>query len=327
MKRFIQIAVLALILLPVSSFRNSVSAQYSGNNDYYGAERYDNQYNNQYDENRDVTYQDFYDDLSPYGNWVEYPGYGYVWVPEAEENFQPYSTNGHWVWTENYEWMWVSDYNWGWAPFHYGRWEQDPYYGWFWVPGYEWSPAWVAWRDGGDYYGWAPLRPGINVSINFNLGGYNPPHHYWCFVPRRHITSFRLFDYYVPRHQNVTIINYTTIINYNYGRNYGFRSGPSRFSAERYCGRIEPVRFRQSYSPGRTEFRNNEINVYRPNVRREENRQFAPRQFDRYERSNGDSRNRTYREDRRDINNRGSNNPDSRDRIDNNRFRRNDDSR
>lgn len=329
MKRLFQIAVLALILLPVSSLLNNTSAQYSGNDDYYGNDRYDNRYDDRYDdrygENRDVTYQDFYDNLSPYGNWVEYPGYGYVWVPEVEEDFQPYSTNGHWVWTDNYEWMWVSDYDWGWAPFHYGRWEQDSYYGWFWVPGYEWSPAWVAWRDGGDYYGWAPLRPGINISINFNLGGYNPPNNYWCFVPRRHIVSMRWYDYCVPRYQNVTIINYTTIINYNYGGGYGFRSGPSRYSAERYCGRIEPVRFRQSYSPGRTVFRNNEINVYRPNVRREENRQFAPRQFDRYERNSGDFRNRTYREDRQDVNNRNGNRPDSRDRIEDNRFRRSND--
>lgn len=328
MKRIIRFAVLALVM-PASMLISITSlAQYNnGNDDYYGNDRYDNRYDDRYGEDRDVTYQDFYDNLTPYGNWVEYPGYGYVWVPEVEEDFQPYSTNGHWVWTDNYEWMWVSDYDWGWAPFHYGRWEQDRYYGWFWVPGYEWSPAWVAWRDGGDYYGWAPLRPGINISINFNLGGYNPPSNYWCFVPRRHIVSNRWYDYCVPRYQNVTIINYTTVINYNYGGGYGFRSGPSRFQAERYCGRIEPVRFRQSYSPGRTVFRNNEINVYRPNVRREENRQFAPRQFDRYERNSGDFRNRTYREDRREMNNRNNNVPDRRDRIDDNGFRRNDNNR
>ena len=49
--------------------------------------------------------------------------------------------------------------------FHYGRWFYDPYYGWLWVPGYDWSPAWVTWRGGGDYYGWAPIRPGISISI------------------------------------------------------------------------------------------------------------------------------------------------------------------
>jgi hypothetical protein len=28
-----------------------------------------------------VSYQTFYDELSPYGKWVDYPGYGYVWSP------------------------------------------------------------------------------------------------------------------------------------------------------------------------------------------------------------------------------------------------------
>jgi hypothetical protein len=40
-----------------------------------------------------VTYQTFYDELSPYGKWIDYPGYGYVWSP-AEPDFRPYYTNG-----------------------------------------------------------------------------------------------------------------------------------------------------------------------------------------------------------------------------------------
>ena len=306
-------AALALILLLGSALRNDVSAQY-----YDG---YD-------DRDRDVTYQDFYDDLSPYGRWVEYPGQGYVWVPDAEPDFQPYSTRGHWVWTDDYEWMWVSEYDWGWAPFHYGRWDYDNYYGWYWVPGYEWSPAWVAWRDGGDYYGWAPIRPGISISINFNIGGYSPPYNFWCFAPRRYITSPRIYDYYLDRRQNVTIINQTTIIvnNFRYGGSYGFRSGPRRYDAEIYCGRINPVRFRQMNTPGRTLYRNNEVGMYRPTVRQDNNRSFAPRQFERYDRNSGGFRNNNgYGRDnggnndfRRDnsINNRR---PDPRDRVENNR--------
>jgi hypothetical protein len=41
----------------------------------------------------EVSYQSFYDQLSPYGNWVNYPGYGYVWSPNAGPDFQPYATN------------------------------------------------------------------------------------------------------------------------------------------------------------------------------------------------------------------------------------------
>ena len=321
MKRIFQTAVLAIILMLGGAVSNNSFAQY-----YDGYDDRDN----------DVTYQDFYDDLSPYGNWVEYPGQGYVWVPDAGDDFKPYSTNGHWVWTDDYEWMWVSDYDWGWAPFHYGRWDYDDYYGWFWVPGYEWSPAWVAWRDGGDYYGWAPIRPGINVSINFNFGTYNPPYDFWCFTPRRYITSPRIWDYCVDRGQNYSIINITTVINFNnYRSGYGFRNGPRRYDAERYCGRINPVRIYNSYSPGRTIYRNNEVNIYRPLVRRDQGgRDFAPRQFERYDRNRTDGtfRNRVNNGDFRRNDNNGRNNdggfrrPDSRDRIDNNRnFDRRDD--
>ena len=85
-----------------------------------------------------INFQVFYDDLSPYGNWIESPDYGYVWRPRIN-GFTPYSTNGYWVLTD-YGWTWVSGYSWGWAPFHYGRWYYDPFHGYVWVPGYEWGP-------------------------------------------------------------------------------------------------------------------------------------------------------------------------------------------
>ena len=49
--------------------------------------------------------------------------------------------------------------NWGWVVYHYGRWAFEPGIGWFWVPGEEWAPAWVNWRYGDEYVGWAPLPP------------------------------------------------------------------------------------------------------------------------------------------------------------------------
>ena len=86
-----------------------------------------------------VSYQVFYDDLSPYGTWINSP-YGYFWMPDAGSGFTPYCTNGNWVYTED-GWTWVSDYPWGWAPFHYGRWYTDATYGPVWFPGNEWSPG------------------------------------------------------------------------------------------------------------------------------------------------------------------------------------------
>jgi hypothetical protein len=80
-----------------------------------------------------VNSQYFYDNLSPYGNWVYYPGYGNVWLPDAGPGFRPYFSSGYWVYTD-YGWMWASDYSWGWATFHYGSWTYDQYYGWMWIP-------------------------------------------------------------------------------------------------------------------------------------------------------------------------------------------------
>ncbi len=118
----------------------------------------------------DVLYEEGYDPaaytqfgsaLAPYGTWIDDPSYGRVWVPASNvvgADFAPYYSRGHWVLTE-YGWTWVSDYAWGWAPFHYGRWISLASRGWGWVPGTVWGPAWVGWRYGGGYAGWAPLPP------------------------------------------------------------------------------------------------------------------------------------------------------------------------
>src|SRR5690625_4780914 len=68
-----------------------------------------------------VTFDLFYQSLSPYGRWINYKGYGNAWIPRVSRNFRPYATNGHWIYSD-YGWTWVSNYRWGWAPFHYGRW-------------------------------------------------------------------------------------------------------------------------------------------------------------------------------------------------------------
>jgi hypothetical protein len=216
-----------------------------------------------------VSFQFFYDNLSPYGTWISYPQYGYVWHPNVSRGFHPYRTSGHWVWSNEYDWIWVSDYEWGWAPFHYGRWHYDSYYGWLWIPDYEWAPAWVVWRGGGDYYGWAPLGPGVSISIAF--GNYSPPYDYWCFVPRQYIASPTIYNYYVSPQQNTTIINNTTVIN-NYSTSGGptrnvFVSGPQRTEVERYTQKgLTPVKLSESSTPGRIRASRNEVAIYKPKV-------------------------------------------------------------
>ena len=220
----------------------------------------------------DITYQEFYDNLSPYGNWVDYPSYGYCWVPNIP-GFRPYATNGHWVYS-NFGWTWVSGYNWGWAPFHYGRWINDISFGWMWVPGYEWGPAWVSWCGGGDYYGWAPLGPGM--SINISIGAM--PVNYWNFVPRRYINSPRINNYYVNPSKNVTIIHNTTIINNTNTQiinnktvtrnNAIYNAGPSASDVERGTNmKIRQVKLVEKSSPGTAEVNNRSVAIYRPVVR------------------------------------------------------------
>src|ERR1700743_1992558 len=138
----------------------------------------------------DVSYQNFYDALSPYGEWIDNPEYGYVWMPNAGPDFKPYATNGNWVYTDE-GWAWNSDYSWGWATFHYGRWFFQDGYGWMWIPGNEWAPAWVSWRRSPDYYGWAPLGPNVSITIAAE-GGYNPPAHYWWFGSYPYLTTSQL---------------------------------------------------------------------------------------------------------------------------------------
>src|SRR4029079_1592891 len=101
----------------------------------------------------------FYDDLAPYGNWVERPHRGWCWVPRhtSHRHWRPYQY-GHWVLTD-YGWTWVSDEPYGWATYHYGRWYLDPDYGWEWIPGDEWGPAWVSWQGPKDHGGRGPPPP------------------------------------------------------------------------------------------------------------------------------------------------------------------------
>jgi hypothetical protein len=89
-----------------------------------------------------------------------------VWQPTVavgSTNWRPYS-DGYWAYTDQ-GWTWVSYEDFGWATYHYGRWVRLRDRGWFWVPGYTWAPAWVSWRTGGDYIGWAPLPPDFRDEV------------------------------------------------------------------------------------------------------------------------------------------------------------------
>ena len=137
---------------------------------------------------------EFYEPLAPSGTWVEVGSYGRCWHPAGVAvGWRPYC-NGNWEWTDS-GWYWVSDEPWGWACYHYGTWACDSREGWVWVPGVEWAPAWVNWRMGGDYVGWAPCSPPGFVVVPT----------YYVFVEGR---NFR--EHVRP---NVVIINNQTVFN------------------------------------------------------------------------------------------------------------------
>lgn len=138
----------------------------------------------------DVTV--FYSALEPHGEWMHVQPFGWVWTPDnVDYGWRPYSV-GHWTWVEPYGWMWVSDEPWAWATYHYGRWIYLEDYGWAWVPGTVWAPAWVVFRYGDPWVGWAPMPPEPNwrPDAGFDAAALeldaSVPTHAWTFVPLRH---------------------------------------------------------------------------------------------------------------------------------------------
>ncbi len=224
-----------------------------------------------------VSFQLFYDDLSPYGMWVDYPDYGYVWIPDVDRGFSPYGTDGHWVFTDD-GWTWVSNYSWGWAPFHYGRWAYDDYYGWLWVPHNEWGPAWVTWRRSEGYYGWAPMQPGMSIEVAFGER-HRVPNERWIFVRDRDINRPDIDRHYVDRSTNVTIINRSTVINNTYtdnNRHTKYVAGPAKDDVQKVTGTaIKPVAIRDNDKPGQT-LSNDQLQIYRPRVQTSNNNDRKP---------------------------------------------------
>ncbi len=224
-----------------------------------------------------VSFQVFYDQLSPYGQWVNYQNYGDVWFPNVGSDFVPYSTDGHWVLTD-YGWTWASDYSWGWAPFHYGRWGYDNSLGWFWVPDTEWGPSWVSWRSNNDYYGWAPMGPGITIGAIFG-GGNNNYNNHWMFVRKRDIEQSNINRYYVNRTEQYRIMQNSTVINKTFidnSRHTTYISGPAREDVQKAIGRkITPVTIRNDHKQGQV-LRNGELRIYRPIVTKNKDQHAVP---------------------------------------------------
>jgi hypothetical protein len=215
----------------------------------------------QYDE-ANISYNDFYENLAPYGQWIEDPQYGYVWSPNEDGSFRPYYSNGHWVMTD-YGNTWVSDYPWGWACFHYGRWTYDPYYGWLWIPGSNWGPAWVSWRYGEGYYGWAPLGPGYEFANAY--GDYSCPNDWWVFIPPQYVYTGNYYRYWYGPRGNSHIINNTVFVNNTYVNNHvTYVSGPRGHDIESITHQPVQVYKLTNSTNLNTRVHHDVIKMYRP---------------------------------------------------------------
>ncbi len=224
-----------------------------------------------YPSRMDTSY--FYDYLAPYGVWVNYPAYGYVWIPYGTGyGWRPY-TNGRWLWT-SHGWTWISSYEWGWAPFHYGRWSWDVSLGWFWVPGYIWGPAWVSWRNGGAYIGWAPLPP--DVEFVFGVGirtlPYPIPDTFWVFVDGRHFLHSGIYSYVLPVERNYTIVRTTVAKTNILDRNRVILNQGIDVETVSQLTKTKVSQYElfDSKDPRGATVRTGEIQLYRPRIREEE---------------------------------------------------------
>jgi hypothetical protein len=194
----------------------------------------------------DVSVDFFYNNING-GSWVEVGNYGYCWQPEvaaSNSRWRPY-TDGYWAYTD-VGWTWVSYEDFGWATYHYGRWVRLADYGWIWVPGRRpvWGPAWVSWRTGGAYIGWAPLPPEGevvyegrpitgHVDIEFDIG---PAYYNFCDI--RYIGEPVLRERIVDSRQNVTYINQTVnVTNITYNNNTVYNYGPDITVVNQYSSR------------------------------------------------------------------------------------------
>jgi hypothetical protein len=190
----------------------------------------------------DVSVNFFYDNLNG-GSWYQVADYGYVWQPDAatSADWRPY-TDGYWAYTD-VGWTWVSYEDFGWATYHYGRWVRLEDYGWCWVPGYEWGPAWVSWRTGGNYVGWAPLPPDgggeivyesrpitARVDVDYGIGPG-----YYNFIDVRFIGEPVLRGHFYPYDQNVVYINNTVnVTNITYNNSVVYNYGPDYAVVSKY---------------------------------------------------------------------------------------------
>ena len=120
---------------------------------------------------------------------------------------------------------------------------------------------------------WAPMMPGISLSISFGRD-YQMPYDRWVFVESRDFSRSDIHHHRIDRSRNTTIINNSTVINntyYDNSRHTTYISGPGRQDVEKVTGRtIKPITVREKDKPGEI-LNNDQIQIYRPEVQKNKN--------------------------------------------------------
>ena len=168
------------------------------------------------------------------------------------------------------------------------------------MPGYQWAPAWVSWRYGGGYCGWAPLPPatfvgvefggsGVNLDFGFHFGSdcdtaYGIGPGCYNFIQVGYIGDPYYRGHYIDRNRNYVIINNTrNITNINISR-----GGTGAFGAVRVGGpslaqvnavshtRVQQVRITTNGQVGRNTLSGGTLSVYAPRINPATARQGKP---------------------------------------------------
>jgi hypothetical protein len=230
----------------------------------------------------------FYNDLAPYGSWIQLEDYGWCWQPTTvvvNPSWRPYADRGRWLDTDC-GWYWQSDYSWGWAPFHYGRWLSHARRGWVWMPDTVWGPSWVSWRNTDTYCGWAPLPPRAHYvpHYGFSFGGRLVGNDFdfglsvgcFSFISWQHFNDHNPHRYYVPHSETTAIYSHSKVVN-NYvigSNNTIINNGVSRDRLAAYQPtRQHPISVRDLSSqagtrlrPDRVEKSGQSLVIYRPQL-------------------------------------------------------------
>ena len=180
---------------------------------------------------------DFRAALEGYGQWVQHPRWGEVWIPEqVGPDWQPYRL-GRWVYTDEWGWYWDSAEDFGWVTYHYGRWVFDRSFGYVWIPNDVWGPAWVNWRQGDDVVGWSALPPDELVDDDDNPDLY-------MFVRAGDLMAPEAYLVILPPQQRFNYYSRSRIVNRSFGLGGGRRLGVNPGIPPAYIARASGRPFR-----------------------------------------------------------------------------------